>query len=217
MSTTTLNNIISEIIARTAQEITVIVRSSIIDEIRTVIDVPGRSNDKQGRGGRRPGKVKADRAVARPTRAKSAVAKSAAAKSAVAKSAARVSPKHCIHPECTKPHKGPRFSFLCAEHVGVSKTDKHKYLAAWKAEHKTGAPEKEAAPSKLPRRNRSGLDEDIISRVLKVVEEKPGLRSEEIQQQLPVSPELVKKALAKLREDKRVKTTGEKRGMTYLT
>ncbi len=51
--------------------------------------------------------------------------------------------------------------------------------------------------------------------MLKVIEGNPGLRSEEIYKKLPLRPELAKKALAKLREDKRVKTTGEKRATTY--
>jgi transcription initiation factor IIE alpha subunit len=51
--------------------------------------------------------------------------------------------------------------------------------------------------------------------VFKVIEDHPGLRSEEIYKKLPLAPELTKKVLAKLREGKRVKTTGEKRAMTY--
>jgi len=41
------------------------------------------------------------------------------------------------------------------------------------------------------------------------------LRSEEIYKKVPLKPDLAKKALTKLREDERVKTTGEKRAMTY--
>jgi hypothetical protein len=54
-----------------------------------------------------------------------------------------------------------------------------------------------------------------MTRVLEVIEANPGLRSEEIYKKLPLSVELAKKALTKLRETKRVKTKGEKRSMTY--
>jgi hypothetical protein len=41
-------------------------------------------------------------------------------------------PPHCVYPSCNKPSKGPRFSFMCEEHIGTPKKDKAKYLAAWK-------------------------------------------------------------------------------------
>jgi hypothetical protein len=44
-------------------------------------------------------------------------------------------PAHCVYPDCSKPHKGPRFSFMCEEHMGESKRDKQKYLQAWKETH----------------------------------------------------------------------------------
>lgn len=136
------------------------------------------------------------------------------------KPAARSLPPHCVYPGCTNAHRGPRFSFLCQEHVGISQAEKKKYLEAWKAARKGSPPEKAAAPKpageKSGRRGRRGaLDEATVTRVLKVVEDNPGLRSEEIYRKLPLKPDLAKKALAKLRADKRVKTTGEKRGMTY--
>jgi hypothetical protein len=67
------------------------------------------------------------------------------------------------------------------------------------------------------RAGRGRLDEVTVSRVLKVVHDSPGLRTEEIQAKLPVAPKLVKAALAKLRRESRVKTTGQKRGMTYAS
>jgi hypothetical protein len=44
-------------------------------------------------------------------------------------------PAHCVYPDCTKPHKGPRFSFMCDQHMGEPKRDKAKYLVAWKESH----------------------------------------------------------------------------------
>jgi hypothetical protein len=66
---------------------------------------------------------------------------------------------------------------------------------------------------KLGRRGR--LDEGTLGQILKTVEKHPGLRSEQIQKQLDVDPRLVKAGLARLRAEKRVKTTGERRATTY--
>jgi hypothetical protein len=44
-------------------------------------------------------------------------------------------PAHCVYPDCSKPHKGPRFSFMCDDHMGVGKRDKTKYLSEWKQTH----------------------------------------------------------------------------------
>lgn len=48
----------------------------------------------------------------------------------------RLIPKHCIFPDCKHPSKGPRFTFMCDEHVGLSKKEKAKYLAEWKTAHR---------------------------------------------------------------------------------
>jgi hypothetical protein len=132
----------------------------------------------------------------------------------------RTFPSHCIYPGCNNPHKGPGASFFCEEHLKLPKSEREKI----KAERKAGAvkPVKrgkgsngvKTAKSK-GRGRRGGIDEAGISRILKVIEDSPGLRSEEIQKKLPISPKLVRAGLAKLRETKRVKTTGEKRQMTY--
>jgi len=45
-------------------------------------------------------------------------------------------PVHCIFhwpTGCRKPHKGPRFSFLCDEHRGIGKSEKNAARAAYKA------------------------------------------------------------------------------------
>src|SRR5258708_6596773 len=47
-----------------------------------------------------------------------------------AKSKRRNVPTHCVFPGCTNSHKGPWSSFLCIEHLGVSKADKQKHLDA---------------------------------------------------------------------------------------
>lgn len=125
-------------------------------------------------------------------------------------------PARCVFPDCEKPHKGPRFSFLCDDHMGISKAEKTKQLAAWRTAHVSES--KSGASKRRGRSGRNGqLDEATVNRVLKVVEEQAGLRSEQIYKKLPLPPELTKKALAKLREEKRVKTKGERRGMTYAT
>src|SRR5258708_1445242 len=73
-------------------------------------------------------------------------------------------------------------------------------------------PKPKAGPQRRGRRG--GLNEATLSRVLKVIESSPGLRSEEIYRKLPLPAGKVKAALAKLRHSKRVKTKGEKRAMT---
>jgi hypothetical protein len=84
-----------------------------------------------------------------------------------------------------------------------------------------GATSEKVAPAKSGDKKtgrggrRGSIDEATISRVLEVVEANPGLRSEEIYKKLPLSVEVARKALTKLRETKRVKTKGEKRSMTY--
>lgn len=138
----------------------------------------------------------------------------------ITKRAARRLPPHCVYPGCTNAHKGPRFSFLCQEHVGISQSEKKKHLEAWKAARKGSPPEKAAPPKaageKSGRRGRRGsLDEATVSRVLSAIEANPGLRTEEIYKKVPVSAEQAKKVLAKLRADGRVKTKGKKRATTY--
>jgi hypothetical protein len=137
-----------------------------------------------------------------------------------AKPAARNLPAHCIFPGCTNAHKGPRFSFLCAEHIGISKVDKKKHLDDWKVARKGSAPKTPSSPNVAGKQagrshRRGSLDEATVTRVFKVIEDNPGLRGEEIYKKLPLAPELTKKVLAKLRDSKRVKTTGEKRAMKY--
>lgn len=79
-----------------------------------------------------------------------------------------------------------------------------------------GRPRAAAAADGPKRRGRRGrLDQGTIDQILKFVEKHPGLRSEQIQGQLDVDRKLVKAGLAKLRETKRVRTSGHKRATTY--
>ena len=44
----------------------------------------------------------------------------------------RNNPLHCIYPNCSKKHRGPKASFMCEDHYGIPKVQKTKYLKAWK-------------------------------------------------------------------------------------
>ena len=49
--------------------------------------------------------------------------------------AARRYPPHCVFKGCTKPHTGPRFSFLCAEHRELPKAKRTAAVAAYRKVH----------------------------------------------------------------------------------
>ena len=74
-----------------------------------------------------------------------------------------------------------------------------------------------AVPSGRAKRRRrgAGVDDTVLEQLLRTIKASPGLRSEEIYKKLPVSPKVAKAGLAKLREQKKVKTSGEKRATTY--
>jgi hypothetical protein len=59
----------------------------------------------------------------------------------------RRGPVHCVYPGCTRPHKGPRFSFLCEEHRNISAAEKAKLKAA-----KAGKPRAESKTNHKARR-----------------------------------------------------------------
>jgi hypothetical protein len=64
-------------------------------------------------------------------------------------------PKHCVYPDCTNPSKGPRYSFLCSDHLNTPKAERQKLLAAWKAGQAGGeAPKQLAARRGRPGRPR---------------------------------------------------------------
>jgi hypothetical protein len=196
MPSRSLDAVVSEFISELARQIAQAVRAELATEPRR----------NQGGDG-------AKKELSRPV---------ARAGGKAGNSSARNIPPHCVYPDCTNAHKGPRFSFLCAEHVGVPKADKKKHLADWKAGSQGRAAVKPTATSKAARGTkgrRSGrpgaLDDATLSQVFKVVEDNPGLRSEEIYKKLSLAPQLAKKALAKLRAQKRVKTKGAKRATTY--
>jgi len=56
----------------------------------------------------------------------------------VATSGKRTYPPHCLHPNCSRPHKGPRFSFLCENHLNASKADKRRFQETWRNGHQNG-------------------------------------------------------------------------------
>lgn len=67
-----------------------------------------------------------------------------------------------------------------------------------------------------PRGRRSKLNDSTLDEIVAAVEKHPGLRSEQLQKELShLGPKLVKQGLAKLRADKRVKTSGQRRSTTY--
>ena len=78
-------------------------------------------------------------------------------------------------------------------------------------------PRQLAAPKKKPGRpakGSPGLDE-AVAQVFQAIQKRPGLRTEEAYKLLPLTPEVIKKALAKLRETNRVKVKGIKRAAGY--
>jgi hypothetical protein len=73
-----------------------------------------------------------------------------------------------------------------------------------------------ASANGVTTRRRRGISDAVLDQLLKVVKAKPGLRSEQIYKKLPQqSPKILKAGLAKLRAQKKVKTSGERRATTY--
>lgn len=64
-------------------------------------------------------------------------------------------------------------------------------------------------------RKRRKMDVRTVTRVLDVVKANPGLRSEQLYEKVELPREVTKRALATLRQDKRVKTKGARRSTTY--
>ena len=78
-------------------------------------------------------------------------------------------------------------------------------------------PRQLAAPKKKPGRPAKGSSDsaDAVAQVFQAIKQRPGLRTEEAYKLLPLSPDAIKKALAKLRETDRVKVKGIKRAAAY--
>lgn len=75
---------------------------------------------------------------------------------------------------------------------------------------------KGAARVQRGRRRRGALNTVLLDELLTAIRKSPGLRSEQIYKKLPEhSRKLLKAGLAKLRAQKKVKTTGQKRSTTY--
>lgn len=66
-----------------------------------------------------------------------------------------------------------------------------------------------------PRGRRSGVSEGFLDAVVAAIRKHPGKRSEQLQQLIDGDRRQVKAALARLREQKRVRTSGAKRATTY--
>jgi hypothetical protein len=55
----------------------------------------------------------------------------------------------------------------------------------------------------------------LVAEVLAAIKRSPGLRTEQLYKKMSKNPQLVRGALAKLREQKKVRTKGTRRAMTY--
>ncbi len=64
-------------------------------------------------------------------------------------------------------------------------------------------------------RRRRGVSEAVLVQLMKAIKAAPGLRSEQLYKKVTASPRVAKAGLAKLREQKRVRTSGERRSTTY--
>jgi len=70
------------------------------------------------------------------------------------------------------------------------------------------------SPAK-PGRRGGGVSDAVLAQLLKAIKTAPGLRSEQIYKKVAISPKVAKAGLAKLREQKKVKTRGARRATTY--
>lgn len=66
-----------------------------------------------------------------------------------------------------------------------------------------------------PPGSRTKLSSTAIDQIVEVIRKKPNLRSEQLQRELSLSPAIVKSGLAKLRQERRVRTSGQRRSTTY--
>lgn len=66
-----------------------------------------------------------------------------------------------------------------------------------------------------PPGSRSKLSSGAIDQIVEVIRKKPNLRSEQIQRELNLGAGVVKSGLARLRLERRVKTSGQRRSTTY--
>jgi hypothetical protein len=182
-----LEKTIAEIISGAAREIAAAVRSDMAEQVRRIAE-----------GAKRAGAAPRGRAKGKQK---------------------RTFPATCIYPGCNRPHGGPRSGFFCDQHVKISKAEKEKIKAARKRNgvvargKRNGAPARNGA--KKARKRRGGISPATLSQVMKVIQDSPGLRSEQIQKKVAIAPKVVKAALAVLRRDNKVKTRGERRSTTY--
>jgi hypothetical protein len=72
-----------------------------------------------------------------------------------------------------------------------------------------------AAKKKAGRPARSSSLDAAVTQVFDAIKQHPGLRTEDAYKMLPLTPAVIKKALAKLRETGKVKLKGIKRAAAY--
>lgn len=113
---------IAAIISNAASAIGAVVREDMTSELQQLL--AGRTFSKVaagnvGRLGRRPGGAGQKRNI----------------------------PKSCVYPNCSNASKGPRWSFLCDKHKGVSKAERKKLLVQWKTQQASGKTAEKTAPS----------------------------------------------------------------------
>ena len=66
-----------------------------------------------------------------------------------------------------------------------------------------------------PPGQKNRLSTAAIEQIIEVIRKKPSLRSEQIQRELELAPGIVKAGLARLRQEDRVRTSGQRRSTTY--
>lgn len=77
------------------------------------------------------------------------------------------------------------------------------------------APNGHAKPAASKRRRGGGVSDAVVGQLLAAIKATPGMRSEQLYEKVSAPSSVAKAGLAKLREQKKVKTSGTRRGMTY--
>jgi hypothetical protein len=98
------------------------------------------------------------------------------------------------------------------EHWGAMQ---HVRVASVLRPGSSGAAEGAGARRGRPPGRRGKLSAAALDQIIDVVKKKPGLRSEQIQRELDFGQGVVKAGLARLRLERRVRTSGQRRATTY--
>jgi hypothetical protein len=139
------------------------------------------------------------------------------------KVSAALTGRTCPVPGCGKLGKGPRFRFFCDDHKGLPAADQARILAEARVATGDGKPATQKRPAKAaakpaPKHRGWRSPEQVastIEKVLAFIGEHPGLTSEDIARQMGANRMVTKDTLSRLRAQKKVKTSGAKRSMTY--